>query len=203
MTRKPITLHFARKTRQAAFALMVSSSAFAISPDPTATQPPAVLTQATAVLPQIESAFSPEAGAERLVLKVIHSARQELRLAAYSFSSPAVTQALISAKQRGVDVQLVVDYKRNQGSSSIAALRLLAEAGIAVRTNTCYALHHDKYVIVDRQHVQNGSFNYTSGAAKHNSENVLVVWNDATLAAAYLQHWQSRWDQASILVPQH
>jgi phosphatidylserine/phosphatidylglycerophosphate/cardiolipin synthase-like enzyme len=73
-------------------------------------------------------------------------------------------------------------------------------AGIPVRINAVYALHHDKYIIVDGRHVQNGSFNYSRGAAKSNSENVLVIWNDANLAAAFLQHWQSRWDQGSAFV---
>lgn len=143
----------------------------------------------------IESAFSPEAGGEALVLKVINSAQYELRLAAYSFTSPTVTKALIAAKKRGVDVLVVVDEERNRGPANLSVLTRLANAGIPVRTNAFYALHHDKYIIVDGRHVQNGSFNYTAGAAKSNSENVLVIWNDANLAASFLKHWQSRWEQ--------
>ncbi|WP_269749188.1 phospholipase D-like domain-containing protein [Herbaspirillum autotrophicum] len=52
-------------------------------------------------------------------------------------------------------------------------------------------------MVVDSRHVQNGSFNYTAGAAKANSENVLVIWNDTDLAASFLKHWQSRWNQGS------
>lgn len=146
---------------------------------------------------RIESAFSPEAGAEALVLKVIASAQKELRLAGYSFSSVKIAKALVAATQRGVDVRVVVDDKRNRNPSSVAALNLLVNAGIAVRTNAVYALHHDKYLVADARHVQNGSFNYTAGAASANSENVLVIWNDVDLATAFLQHWQSRWNQAS------
>ena len=43
--------------------------------------------------------------------------------------------------------------------------------------------------------VETGSFNFTAAAAKGNSENALVVWNDPALAETYLIHWQSRWDQ--------
>jgi phosphatidylserine/phosphatidylglycerophosphate/cardiolipin synthase-like enzyme len=38
-------------------------------------------------------------------------------------------------------------------------------------------------VISDGKHVQTGSFNYSQAAAKSNSENVLVVWNNPDLAA--------------------
>ncbi|SHN18434.1 PLD-like domain-containing protein [Duganella sacchari] len=143
--------------------------------------------------PLIESAFSPDAGAEALVLKVIDTSVTTLRLAAYSFSSPAVTQALLKARQRGVDVKVLADYRRNQKKINLAALRQLVQAGIPVRTVSVYALHHDKYIVADDHTVQNGSFNYTQDAALSNSENVLVVWNDTQLARAYLRHWEDRW----------
>lgn len=152
---------------------------------------------------QIESAFSPDAGGEGLVLKVISSANQEVRLAAYSFTSPAIVKALIAAEKRGGDVRVVVDDKGNRGKANIAALNLLVNAGISVRTNASYAIHHDKYIIVDGCHVQNGSFNYSNAAAKSNSENVLVVWNDANLSASFLKHWQSRRNEGSIFVSRY
>jgi hypothetical protein len=40
----------------------------------------------------IEAAFSPNEGAEALVLKVINSARSEIRMLSYSFTSAPVTQ---------------------------------------------------------------------------------------------------------------
>lgn len=141
----------------------------------------------------VESAFSPEGHANELVLKVINSARQSIRLAAYSFTSPAVVKALTAAKHRGVDVRVIVDDKGNRGKANIAALNLLVMAEIPVRSVSTYAIHHDKYIVVDSRHVQTGSFNYSNAAAKSNSENVLVVWNNRDIAASYNKHWQSRW----------
>jgi phosphatidylserine/phosphatidylglycerophosphate/cardiolipin synthase-like enzyme len=143
----------------------------------------------------IESAFSPDEGSEALVLKVINSSDHSIRLAAYSFTSPSIVKALLAAKKRGVDVRVVVDEKGNKGKSSIAALNLLVNAGIPTRTNSTYAIHHDKYIVSDESHVQNGSFNYSQAAAKSNSENVVVMWNNLVLASTFLKHWQSRWDQ--------
>ena len=144
---------------------------------------------------QIEAGYSPEGSAERLVLKVIHASRKSIRLAAYSFTSPKVVRALIDAGRRGVDVRVVVDEKGNTSKSGVAALNLLVNAGIPVRTNGEYAIHHDKYILSDGLHVQTGSFNYSQAAAGSNSENVLVVWHNAALAASYLRHWQSRFDE--------
>ncbi len=144
---------------------------------------------------RIEVAFSPEAGAEALVVKVIASAQQQLRLAGYTFTSPAVVRALKEAYERGVDVQVLVDDKGNHGRSNLIAMKLIADDGIPIRTISSYAIHHDKYIVVDGRTTETGSFNYSQSAARANSENVLVVWNDPQVAAAYLAHWQSRWAQ--------
>lgn len=149
----------------------------------------------------IEVAFSPNGGGEALVLKTIRSAKSSIRLAAYSFTSPPVVKALIEAKKRGVDVAVLVDYKNNmketRNNAPKQALNLLVNAGIATRTISAYPIHHDKYSVVDGRHTQTGSFNYSAAAAKRNSENVLVIWNNPQVAKQYIDHWQSRWQQGS------
>jgi phosphatidylserine/phosphatidylglycerophosphate/cardiolipin synthase-like enzyme len=150
---------------------------------------------------QIESGYSPEGGAERLVIKVINASQKTIRLAAYSFTSAKVVRALTGARKRGVDVRVVADEKGTSSRSGTAALNLLVNAGIPVRTNGRYAIHHDKYIVSDGAHVQTGSFNYSQAAANSNSENVLVVWHNSALAASYLRHWQSRFDEGQDYRP--
>jgi len=61
---------------------------------------------------QIETAFSPDGDAEKLVIKVIDNSELRLKVAAYSFTSANIVRALIKAKRRGVDVEVLVDEKR-------------------------------------------------------------------------------------------
>ncbi|MEG2389797.1 phospholipase D family protein [Pseudomonas kurunegalensis] len=154
---------------------------------------------------RIEVGFSPEGSAQDLVLRTIGVAKNSIRLSAYMMTSPEVTKALIAAKQRGVDVAVVADHQGNlQGGAARAgqhALTLLARAGIPTRTVKAYAIHHDKFMVIDGKAVETGSFNYTAAAARNNSENALVVWNDAELAEQYLAHWQSRWEKGQAFKP--
>ena len=147
---------------------------------------------------RIEVGFSPEGSAQKLVLRTIDAATSSIRVAAYVFTSPDVTRALVAAKQRGVDVAVIADHRSNleeqRSTAGRHALTLLAKAGIPTRTVKAYPIHHDKFMVVDGMAVETGSFNFTA-AAKSNSENALVVWNDPALAETYLNHWQSRWDQ--------
>ena len=156
---------------------------------------PSEIVLGTAAASNIEVAFSPEGGAEALVLKVIGSAKQSIRLAGYSFTSPAVVKGLMDAKRLGVDVQVLIDDKGNRGKANLAAMNLIMGAGIALRVVSVFAIHHDKYIVVDGKHTETGSFNFSQAAAKSNSENVLVVWNNTELAGKYLAHWGSRWRQ--------
>lgn len=149
--------------------------------------------------PQVEVAFSPEAGAEALILKVIGSARHSIRLAAYSFTSPAVVRSLMDAKRRGVDVKVLVDDRGNRGRASISAMNLIVGADIPLRVVSAYAIHHDKFIVVDERHTQTGSFNYSQAAAKSNSENVLAVWDNPAVARQYLAHWENRWRQGTVV----
>ena len=145
----------------------------------------------------LETGFSPEGTALQLVLKTLDSAQQEIRLMGYSFTSPEVVRSLIAAKRRGVDVRVVLDQKANSGKASMAALNLLASAGIPVRTVSAYKIMHDKVIIADGRNIEVGSFNYTRSADRVNSENVLVVWDVPVVAQRYLQHWSTRWSQGT------
>jgi len=51
--------------------------------------------------------------------------------------------------------------------------------------------------IVDGSTVQMGSYNYSASAARSNSENVLVNWNNPALANAYLSHFMRNWEQGT------
>jgi phosphatidylserine/phosphatidylglycerophosphate/cardiolipin synthase-like enzyme len=148
---------------------------------------------------QVEVGFSPEGSGEQLVLKVINSAQRSVLVSAYSFTSSPVVAALLDAKKRGVDVRVVADYRNNlqedRTGKGRAALSALANAGVPVRTIDVYPIHHDKVVIVDRIHVQTGSFNYSQSAAKANSENVIVLWNNPDIANAYVDHWVDRFNK--------
>lgn len=150
-------------------------------------------------MPSIEVGFSPEGSAQQLVEKAINSSRSSIRLSAYSFTSAAVVRALISAKRRGVDVAVIVDYKNNlaegRTDKARAALNLLVNAGIPTRTISAYPMHHDKFIVVDGESVESGSINYSDAGARRNSENAILIWRRPELAKAYLDHWQSRWSQ--------
>jgi phosphatidylserine/phosphatidylglycerophosphate/cardiolipin synthase-like enzyme len=149
----------------------------------------------------MEAAFSPDGGGERLVIKVIDAAQSEIKVLAYSFTSAPITRALLAARKRGVAVTVVADEKSNLSEGggnqkAVAALSALSNAGADVRTTSAWAIHHDKVILIDKMHVETGSFNFSASAETRNSENVLVNWNNPDLVSIYLAHFERNFKQS-------
>jgi phosphatidylserine/phosphatidylglycerophosphate/cardiolipin synthase-like enzyme len=141
-----------------------------------------------------EESFSPHQGATALIVRTIGDAQKSIRVAAYTFTSQTIAQALADAHQRGVNVQVVLNKSQRTSRSSVAGW--LADNGIPVRFNSRYAIMHDKFLIIDDITLETGSFNFTKAAETRNAENVLVIHDDPKAVADYTQQWEKLWGEA-------
>ena len=164
-------------------------SSFSLAPD----------TQPIPLSGQVEIGFSPDGGAEALVIRAIGSAQKEILVAAYSFTSKPIAQALLTAHKRGVQVRAVLD--KSQRSERYSAATFLANQGISVRIDQKHAIQHNKYLVIDGHSVELGSFNYSRAAAERNAENVMVIWNQPEIARRYREDWERLWDKAAPYTP--
>jgi len=146
-------------------------------------------------LPATEEAFSPHQGSTALIVRTISEAHKSIRVAAYTFTSHTIAEALANAHQRGVDVRVVLNDSQRTSRSSVAGW--LADNGIVVRFNSRYAIMHDKFLIIDDMTLETGSFNFTKAAETRNAENVLVIHDDPKAIADYTQQWKKLWNEAT------
>ena len=133
--------------------------------------------------PSVEVWFSPKGGCTEAVVREINSARHEVLVQAYSFSSKPITEALVAAKTRGVHVTVLLD-KSNE-SEAYSDLPLFLEHGLAPLIDAHHAIAHNKVMVIDRATVLTGSFNFTHQAEAENAENLLVIKGNPALAKAY------------------
>lgn len=142
----------------------------------------------------IEVAFSPNNGVTEVVVKAIGEAKQTLLVAAYSFTSKDIAEALLDAKKRGVAVKIILD--KSQVSQKYSSSTFFANQGFDLRIDVKHAIYHDKVMIIDDKTVITGSFNFTKAAETKNAENLLVLRDNPTLAKLYTQDWWFNWQQA-------
>lgn len=128
------------------------------------------------------------------VVDVIDSAEKEIVMAAYSFTSKPIAEALVKAAKRGVAVRVVLD--KSQESERYTVATMLKNYGIPFVVNRRYAIMHNKFIVVDSMIVETGSFNFTSAAATKNAENVIVL-RSREVAAKYKKEFQRLWDESA------
>lgn len=131
----------------------------------------------------IDIAFSPYENPQSLIIKVIRSAKFRICMATYSFTLMEIAKELVKAKNRGVKVEVVSDYKESKSRKSV--FNYLINNNIDARTNSYYKIMHNKFIVIDSETVETGSFNYSYSAIKNNAENVVVIWNNHQVAKVY------------------
>lgn len=131
--------------------------------------------------------FSPDGGCTDAINKVLGQARQEILVQAYSFTSAPIAKALLDAHKRGVTVQVILD--KSQRSQKYSSATFLKNSRIPTYIDAKHAIAHNKIMIIDREIVITGSFNFTKAAEEKNAENLLII-RDKELARIYIQNWE-------------
>jgi phosphatidylserine/phosphatidylglycerophosphate/cardiolipin synthase-like enzyme len=131
--------------------------------------------------------FSPKGGCTETIVRHVRRARQEVLVQAYSFTSRPIAEALVDAKTRGLNVDILLDRSHEQ-ESSIDLTELLGE-GMTPLIDAEHAIAHNKVIILDGRVVLTGSFNFTHQAEEENAENLVVIEGHPEIARAYRQNF--------------
>lgn len=131
------------------------------------------------------------ASCQQLVISAIDATQHKLRIQAYSFTSPPIAAAVKRAKERGVDVKVILD--KSQASPRYTVATYLRNAGIDVVIDTKPAIAHNKVMIFDDSAVFTGSFNFTKSAQERNAENGMLIKGDANIVGSYSENWSARY----------
>ncbi|PKN69049.1 MAG: phospholipase D family protein [Deltaproteobacteria bacterium HGW-Deltaproteobacteria-12] len=127
--------------------------------------------------------FSPNGGCTKAIVNEITNAKSEIYIQAYSFTSAPIAKALVEAHKRGNKVEAILDKSNVTGNYSSATY--LKNAGIPTFIDSQHAIAHNKIIIIDKETVITGSFNFTRAAEEKNAENLLIL-KSRELANQYL-----------------
>jgi len=154
--------------------------------------------------PGVEAAFTPGDAADRKITDAIGRARQEVRVQAFLFTHRGLASALIRARRRGVDVQVIADAQQAAAVPN-SVLPSLAAAGVPVFLDAAHDSAHNKVMVIDAGTsdalVITGSFNFTHSAQTRNAENVLFLRGNRALAQAYRDNWMRHREHATPFAP--
>ena len=131
--------------------------------------------------------FSPRGGCTTAVVDALDAAKQSIRVQAYSFTSAPIAKAIVDAKHRGVDVEILLD--KSQRMEKYSSADFVAHGGSPTFIDAVHAIAHNKVMVIDGETVLTGSFNFTKAAEDRNAENLLVI-RDRAIAEEYRKNWE-------------
>lgn len=135
--------------------------------------------------------FSPQdKGITNAVIPQINNAKQYIYIPAFLITHKPLTNALISAKQRGVDVRIILDATSvGLRNSSTKQLR---NAGVPVKIENYAGKMHSKTMIIDDKYVISGSANFSNSGENKNDENQILIENEK-IAKFYKEFFLYMW----------
>jgi phosphatidylserine/phosphatidylglycerophosphate/cardiolipin synthase-like enzyme len=131
--------------------------------------------------------FNPDGGAEVAIVQHINAARRSVFVQSFHFTSPILANALIAARQRGVDVRIIIDHKAFLEPACLAVE--LHQHDIPVLVDAEHHTAHNKIMIFDESDVLTGSYNYTPLSANDNAENALFITGKPKITAAFVANF--------------
>ncbi len=137
--------------------------------------------------------FSPDDNVQEILVQLIDQEKKSIKIAIFSFTDGKIAQALVDARRRGVQVEVIVDITGTRDKFS--KIDWLTQNGIKVtvydpKNNSIYNdIMHHKFVIFEnniggKSLLWTGSYNFTKSATLKNQENVLVL-DEIHLIAKY------------------
>ena len=119
-------------------------------------------------------------------------AKETIYVEMFYLTNKYLINDLIRAKQRGVDVKIILDA--SSANNDFTAHTQLRSAGIPVKIENWGGKMHTKSAIIDNEYYVVGSMNWTGKAEFHNDENLLIIQNPK-LAQNCTKHFNHLWNK--------
>ena len=141
----------------------------------------------------INVCFSPNGNCTNAIIEQIGNAKSEILIQAYSFTSAPIAKALVNAHKRGIKVQAILD--KSQRLERYSSATFLLNNGIPIYIDSKHTIAHNKIMIIDKETVITGSFNFTKAAEEKNAENLLII-TSKELAKVYIGNWKNHFEHS-------
>ncbi|WP_410519869.1 phospholipase D family protein [Candidatus Mesenet endosymbiont of Agriotes lineatus] len=149
--------------------------------------------------PRITVCFTPGEKCTEQIISTIDHSKKSILVQAYTFTSKPITESLIKAKNRGVDVKVILD--KTQIHSKYSVINELFKQEIPIWIDLKPEISHNKVIIIDNQKIITGSFNFTASAELRNAENLLIITGNHALTEKYVENWKERQLQSNPYTP--
>lgn len=125
-----------------------------------------------------------------VIINEINSATEEIIVAVYWFTNEELFEKLLAKIQSGVDVQIIIhnDYINNRETG--LQFQRFIDLGGKFFFSDSYNPMHNKFCVIDKKTLINGSYNWTYYAENRNRENVLVLKEEHLVVSSFREEFE-------------
>jgi phosphatidylserine/phosphatidylglycerophosphate/cardiolipin synthase-like enzyme len=144
---------------------------------------------------EIENYFSPEIKVAPIIADAVSQADEEILFMAFSFTEEEIGKAMLARAADGVDIRGVFETVGASSEYSYYAPMRVSLPNVDVWQDGNPKIMHHKVIIIDRETVILGSFNFSDSANRRNDENILIV-HDPTFASYFVEEFETVYQEA-------
>lgn len=126
------------------------------------------------------------------IIPLINGSKNSIYMPTFLITHKGLTNALISAKNRGVKIKIIVDAAN--ANSKYSQHKKLREAGIDVKVENYAGKMHSKTIVIDRETVVIGSMNFSKSGEIKNDENTIILKNPQ-IAEFFINQFNIIWNK--------
>ncbi len=144
----------------------------------------------------VENYFAPEKELAPIIGDLVNAAQSEILFMAFSFTIDLIGEPILERAEAGVTVRGV--FETTGSETQFSYYGDMQDAGLAnlqVRQDGNPRVMHHKVIIIDRQTVVLGSFNFSASANDSNDENIVIV-HDPTFTSFFVEEFNTVWSEA-------
>lgn len=133
--------------------------------------------------------FCPNHFCEFSVLDKVKEAEKNIVCMIYSFTLDDLADELINAKQRGINIKIILE---NQQITQYSEYQKLKANNIDVILDNRPFLMHNKFCVIDEETLITGSMNFSVNGINNNDECLLII-KDKNLSLQYYNYFKTKW----------
>jgi len=138
----------------------------------------------------VEIYFSPKDKSSARIVQIINNAKHYVYMPAFLITHSKIASAMIDAKNRGVDVRVIIDA--NSVTTRNSKHTLLRKSGIPLKTENYAGKLHSKMIVIDDEYLITGSMNFSNSGENKNDENLLII-KDSKIAKLHKDFFLYLW----------
>ena len=145
---------------------------------------------------RVENYFAPEKEVAAIIGDLVNTAQSEILFMAFSFTIDLIGEPMLERAEAGVTVRGVFETTGSETQFSYYGdMRDTGLANVQVRQDGNPRIMHHKVIVIDRQTVVFGSFNFSASANDNNDENIVIV-HDPTFTSFFVEEFNAIWAEA-------